>query len=444
MESSSSFVKARHHIVFLAGLFTALAIAFTIETREYNQVMGNLSFTSSEPIPFRENRVLTDQEYQWAEIAWRYFENNYQDNTGLVNSVDGYPSTTMWDTASYLMALISAQRLNVITYDEFNLKMEKALTTLSRIPLVRDELPNKAYDTQTLQMVDYANKPTADEYGIGWSAIDIGRILVPMNILIWQYPKFNKQVNSVLQHWKIGVMTQNGYMFGSRPAKSGPGLDLVQEGRIGYEEYASKALSLMGRDVFNALKYADYLKLIEIDGVDIPTDSRDPAKYHAHNYVVSESYILDSIEFGADSISRIFTFRVYKAQENRYQRSGIITAVSEDHIDQAPYFVYNTVFSDGKKWNAITDTGDDASDYRTLSTKAAFGWYALYDTPYTGKLITGVESLYSDNKGWYSGLYEKTGEANTAMTANTNGIVLESLAYIQYGALLNVGVEDQL
>ncbi|QQX80028.1 DUF3131 domain-containing protein [Shewanella sp. KX20019] len=444
MESSSSFVKARHHIVFLAGLFTALAVAFTIETREYNQVMGNLSFAPSEPIPFRETRVLTEQEFQWAKTAWQYFENNYQDNTGLVNSVDGYPSTTMWDTASYLMALISAHRLNVISYEEFNLKIEKALVTLSRLPLVKDQLPNKAYDTQTLQMVDYTNKPVEDENGIGWSAIDIGRILVPMNILVWQYPKFNKQVNSVLQHWQVGVMTKDGYLFGSRPAKSGKGLELVQEGRIGYEEYAAKALSLMGRDVFNALKYADYLKLITIDGVEVPTDSRDPAKYHAHNYVVSESYILDSIEFGADSVSKIFAFRVYKAQEQRYERSGIITAVSEDNIDQAPYFVYNTVFSDGKEWNTITDTGADASEFKTLSTKAAFGWYALYDTAYADVLIAGVDELYSDSKGWYSGVYEKTGEANKAITANTNGIVLESLAYIQNGALLNVGVEEQL
>lgn len=440
MESTSSWVKARHHIVFLLGLFTALLIAFSIETREYNQVMGNLSFAPSEPIPFRETRVLTDEEYRWANIAWKYFENNYQDNTGLVNSVDGYPSTTMWDTASYLMALISAQRLNIISFEEFNLKMEKALHSLSRLPLVRDELPNKAYNTMTLDMVDYNNQPV--EGGIGWSAIDIGRILVPMNILIWQYPKFNGQVNAVLQHWQIPAMTQDGYLWGSRLSSSNT-LELVQEGRIGYEEYASKALTLMGSDVFNALKYADYLKLIEINGVDIPTDSRDPAIYHAHNYVVSESYILDSIEFGGDSISKVFAYRVYKAQEARYKQLGILTAVSEDHIDQAPYFVYNTVFSDGKEWNSITDTGEDASAYKTLSTKAAFGWYSLYNTAYATQLIKGVNHLYSVNEGWYSGLYESNGEINKTLTANTNGIVLESLAYIQSGSLLNIGVEVQ-
>lgn len=430
-------INARHHIVFVGGLLTALTIAFTIETREYTQVLGNLTFESAEEIPLREPRILTEQEYSWASTAWKYFENNYQENTGLVNSVDGYPSTTMWDTASYLMALISAEKLNVIGKDEYAVKMEKALRTLAKLPLVEGKLPNKAYNTQTLAMVDYANNPV--ENGIGWSAIDIGRILVPMNILVWQYPQFNSLVNKVLNHWKVGGMIQQGYLYGARPSTKHTGLELVQEGRIGYEEYASKALSLMGRDVFNAMKYVDYLELVSIDGVDIPTDKRDPAEFHAHNYVVSESYILDSIEFGADSVSKIFAYRVYQAQENRYKRTGVLTAVSEDNVDQAPYFVYNTVFSDGEKWNTITDTGEQVPELRTLSTKAAFGWYSLYDTTYTGLLIDDAKNLFSQNKGWYSGRYEVDGRVNKAVTANTNGIVLESLAYLQTGPLLSVG-----
>jgi len=439
MAFKDNLVKARHHFVFIIGLATALVIAFTIETRDYKQVLGNLSFTTSEPIPLRESRFLTEKEFEWANIAWKYFDNNVQSNTGLANSVDGYPSTTMWDTASYLMGLIGAEKLNIVSHSEFNLKMEKVLHTLSRLPLVDGKLPNKAYNTQTLEMVDYANNPV--ENGIGWSAIDIGRILVPLNILIWQYPDFNKHVNDILLHWKIGSMIEQGYLYGSRPAKSNGELERVQEGRIGYEEYASKALSLMGLDVFNAMKYIDYLEMVTIDGVDIPTDRRDPAKYHAHNYVVSESYILDSLEFGADSISEIFAFRVYKAQENRYERSGQLTAVSEDNVDVAPYFVYNTVFSDGKEWNAISDTGADASHLRTISTKASFGWYALYDTEYTELLMGDVQKLFSKEKGWYSGRYESDGSLNTAITANTNGIILESLAYVQNGTLLRVGAQ---
>ncbi|WP_299013177.1 DUF3131 domain-containing protein [uncultured Photobacterium sp.] len=438
MEFKKALINARHHIVFIVGLLTALIIAFSIETRESAQTLGNITFEASEAIPLRESRVLTEEEFVWASTAWKYFENNYQENTGLVNSVDGYPSTTMWDTASYLMGLLAAEKLNVISKPDFTLRTEKVLRTLARLPLIDGQLPNKAYNTKTLQMVDYANKPV--ENGIGWSAIDIGRILVPLNIMVWQYPEFNRLVNNVLGHWDIGEMITDGYLYGSRPDSRGSGMELVQEGRIGYEEYASKALSLMGRDVFNAMKYIDYLEFRNIDGVDIPTDLRDPAKYHAHNYVVSESYILDSLEFGADSVSKIFAHRVYKAQENRYKRTGVLTAVSEDNVDQAPYFVYNTVFSDGKEWNAITDKGEDASDLKTLSTKAAFGWFALYDTGYASLLVDDAKELFSEEKGWYSGRYESDGRINKAITANTNGIVLESLAYIENGPLLSVGI----
>lgn len=439
MEFKKALINARHHIVFILGLATALFISFSIETRETSQVLGNITFESEEIIPLKSSRILTPKEYQWANTAWLYFENNYQENTGLVNSVDGYPSTTMWDTASYLMGLISAEKLNVITDDVFTIRMEKVLHTLARLPLVNNRLPNKAYNTITLEMVDYSNKPTPN--GIGWSAIDVGRILVPLNILVWQYPQFNQHVNNVLNAWHVGDMIKEGYLYGSRPSASADELELVQEGRIGYEEYAAKSMSLMGRDVFNAMKYIDYLEFKTISGVEVPTDLRDPAKYHAHNYVVSESYILDSLEFGADSVSKIFAHRVYKAQEGRYNETGIVTAVSEDNLDQAPYFVYNTVFSDGKEWNAITDTGEDASEFKSLSTKAAFGWYALYQTDYTDLLIEEVNSLYSEDKGWFSGRYELTGETNKAITANTNGIVLESLAYIENGSLLSVGAK---
>ncbi|MUK38719.1 DUF3131 domain-containing protein [Aliivibrio fischeri] len=439
MEFRKALINARHHIVFILGLATALFISFAIETRETSQVLGNITFEHEEKIPLKPSRILTQEEYQWANTAWKYFENNYQENTGLVNSVDGYPSTTMWDTASYLMGLISAEKLNVITEDVFNIRMEKALHTLARLPLVNNRLPNKAYNTITLEMVDYSNSPTPN--GIGWSAIDIGRILVPFNILIWQYPEFNKSVNNVLNAWHVGDMIKEGYLYGARLSATSDGFELVQEGRIGYEEYASKSMSLMGRDVFNAMKYIDYLEFKTISGVEIPTDLRDPAKYHAHNYVVSESYILDGLEFGADSVSKIFAHRVYQAQENRYRDTGIVTAVSEDNLDQAPYFVYNTVFSDGKEWNAITDTGEDASEFKSLSTKAAFGWYALYKTDYTNILINEVNTLYSEKKGWFSGRYESDGTKNKAITANTNGIVLESLAYIENGPLLSVGAK---
>ena len=54
---------------------------------------------------------LNDRELQAAKVAWGYFEQFTQEDTGLANSVGAYPSTTLWDTASYISGLVSAYEL---------------------------------------------------------------------------------------------------------------------------------------------------------------------------------------------------------------------------------------------------------------------------------------------------------------------------------------------
>src|SRR5205085_6830788 len=98
----------------------------------------------------------------------------------------------------------------------------------------------------------------------------------------------------------------------------------------------------------------------------------------AQDYVTSEPYVLAGLEFGWTGSARDYAWRVYRAQQARFRRTGNLTAASEDHVDQAPWFVYDTVYAGGKPWATITDRGEDAAALKALSTKAAFGWYALY------------------------------------------------------------------
>ena len=117
---------------------------------------------------------LTAREMTIAKNAWQYFVTNYQPTTGLVNAVNKYPSTTMWDSGSYLAALTAARELGIIDKAEFDRRMLKILATINKLDLFRNELPNKAYNTLTAQKVNYTNKPGE----IGFSALDIGRMLV--------------------------------------------------------------------------------------------------------------------------------------------------------------------------------------------------------------------------------------------------------------------------
>jgi hypothetical protein len=436
-------ILSRGHLVFLAGLAAAFGIAIGLERGKVQVptfassphailAPGSVLMLQALP-PIPPPGPLTAEDLARARRAWAYFEVNWRQETGLVDSVDRYPATTMWDTASYLMALLAARRLDVIPQATFDARTAAALSALARLPLFAGKLPNKSYNTQSLAMVDYGNHPTPR--GIGWSAIDIGRLLVPMNLLVWQQPQHTPAVRAVVSRWQLADLVHEGRLFGEVLKPDGQVL-LQQEGRLGYEEYAAKSFTLLGQDVSEALDYRQFVKWKKIDGVFIATDSRTPQLFGAHNYVVSEPYVLDGLEFGWDRASRDLAARVYAVQEARFHRTGVLTAVSEDNIDRAPYFVYNTVFSDGKAWNTLTDAGVDAAVDRSLSVKAAFGWDALYRTAYTARLVAAVEGLFDPARGYYSGRYENDGQPNRAITCNTNAIVLESLAYRHFGPLV--------
>lgn len=438
MTFKTGLLRARSHIVFLTALGAAFTLIIKLDALGSMAApqpldVFNLTKSPRSASVIHENALSLEEE-EAAQISWRYFENNYQEKTGLVNSVDGYPSTTMWDQASYLLAIISAYRLEVIDEDEFEERISNLLNALGNLPLFDDALPNKAYSTLTLEMTDYNNN--SSERGIGWSALDLARLATPLNVLVWNHPEYADDVRSILQHWKFSEMLEDGYMIGSRIDADG-NTEFVQEGRIGYEEYAAQALALLAFDTKRAAEYADFLKLVDIYGIDVPTDVRDARTYGAHNYVVSEPFILAGIEYGWTSDMQELAYRVYAAQEARHAKTGQLTAVSEDNIDRAPYFVYNTVFANGKAWNAITEEGEDASEFRSISTKAVFGWDALYNTPYTDLLMERVINLRDPEKGYYSGWYETLDEPNTSITANVNGIILESLHYKKFGKLVS-------
>ncbi len=377
--------------------------------------------------------ALSDTDIKAAKTAWMYFENNYHETTGLVNSVDNYPSTTLWDTGNYLMALISAKNLDIIDAVTYTKRMKTALVTLSKVELYKGLLPNKVYNAQTLAMTNYENK--VSEKGIGWSAIDIGRILIPFAYIQFNQPEFSQEIHAILSRWNLKELTKEGALYGA-VVEDGKE-SLLQEGRLGYEQYTSKMFATFGVDISNALRYDKYLEFTSIEGIEIPYDKRDKKHSNANNYVLMEPYMLDGLEFGWDYFSKEFSYRLYAAQVARYEDTGILTAVTEDHLDQSPYFIYNCIHVNKKDWVAITEKGEVVNDMKLLSTKASFAMDALYKSDYTKKLISKLQPLSSE-RGWYTGIYEKTGNFNKSVTCNTNAIILESLLYKKQGPLLKM------
>jgi len=377
---------------------------------------------------------LGEADYRVAKIAWSYFEKNYNPETGLVNSVDGYPSTTMWDTGSALAAFIAARELGFIEQKEFDDAVMKLIGSLQAMELFEDKAPNKVYHTKTLAMVDYANNPVKG--GIGVSVLDLARLISWMNTLQCMHPKYANPAASALSRWDYSELISNQEMYGmARDPLTGK-VEILQEGRLGYEQYAGKIFDRAGFPVDTAKSYEnEHRTETDILGVSIAHDSRDPRIYNANNYVVTESYAMDAMELGIDNENRELLTKIFEVQKKRWQQTGIVTAISEDNINQEPWFLYNTIFNAGVEFNTTTDTGVQYDHLKSVSTKAAISMALLFpDDEYSQALVGAVESAYSDGSGWYSGVYERGGY-NDVATANTNGVILSTLLYKKYGTI---------
>ncbi len=439
MSFKSNLIKARSHIIFLVALGCGLALVTAIDKRgsaaNTAPTTGGAEMTQFEtisPLPLAITGSSSEADLSNAAIAWRYFENNTDPTTGLVNSAHNYPSTTMWETGSYFVATISAERLGLISETEAISRIGTALDTLSTMRLFDGILPNKAYNVRTGELVNYANEPV--ERGLGWSALDIARMVGALAHVEANYPELAPKTTAVLNRWDLGQMIEDGALIGGNLTPEGA-LRRDQEGRVGYEQYAAKAMMLFGFDTYRAYDAQSHLMVREVEGLPIPVDTRlhrniTPA------FTVSEPYVFDGLEFGFDARSLRFATAIYQAQEARYRETGTLTAVSESHIDVAPYFIYSSIWGGGAPWAVMTFSGDRLDSRRTVTTKISFAWDALFGTDYTRTLVEAVAPLGDPEKGFPEGIYEIDGTTNGSFTVNTNAVVLAALAFRAHGPLI--------
>ncbi|MEP2892101.1 DUF3131 domain-containing protein [Tateyamaria sp.] len=437
MSFKDNLINARSHIIFLVALGCGLALVTSIDRRlETGPIASNTGtqmaqFEDITPLPLAVTGASSETDLEYARVAWRYFQNNTNPNTGLVNSTDNYPSTTMWETGSYFVATISAERLDIIERTEATARIGQALETLQEMRLFDEILPNKAYDVRTGDLVNYANEPV--ERGLGWSALDIARMVGALGHVEANYPELALDTSSLMERWSLSSMVEDGQLIGANMIDGNLRRD--QEGRVGYEQYAAKAMMLFGFDMYRAYDAENHLMVRDVEGHAIPVDTRlhrniTPA------FTVSEPYLFDGLEFGFDARSHRFATSIYAAQEARFRETGILTAVSESHINVAPYFIYSSVWGGGAPWAVMTFSGDRMDSRRTVTTKVAFAWDALFGTQYTRELLTAIAPLGDAERGWPEGIYEIDGTTNTSVTVNTNAVVLAALAFRAHGPLI--------
>lgn len=357
-----------------------------------------------------------------ARAAWRYFAANQQANTGMFNSVHTYPYTTLWDLGSSLAGLVAAEQLGLLDYGWFTKHLGRLLDTLAVLPLYNQELPNREYHTSTGKMVDLKNRLSNTGTGSGWSAVDIGRVLIWLKIIATWYPDFAKPVDQIVQRWNFTRLRQQQEMHGTW--FDGQREIVWQEGRLGYEQYAATGYALWDIPLAKARDY-DATRTVEILGVQLLYDTRNPA------FLTSEPFCLAQMELGGiDDTFRHLTAALYRVQKRRWEDVNVLTAVSEDALDREPWFAYNTIYMQGHPWQAVTHKGQPCPGCKTLSTKAALAWAAIFPEAYSQRLRDKVKDLVHPTYGYYAGVYDN-GPTNKALNINTNAIILETMLYVK-------------
>jgi hypothetical protein len=378
-------------------------------------------------LPLRPRGALDARERALAAAAWRYVVRNTDAGTGFAASVRGHPTTTLWDLGSQLLAVLAAEDLGLVPRGEAAARLAAALRSLARMPLCEGGLPNKAYDVRTLAMVRYDGAPAPA--GVGWSALDVSRLLLSLSLVGWRHPELAPLVRTAVSRWSLEALS-DGATLQAGAREAGGALAVRQEGRLGYEQHAAKALLPWGVPAAAALDYRAHLAFARVGAQTVPHDARDPRDHGgAQAALVPEPWLLDALEHGFDAVTLPVARALLRAQEERHRSLGRLTAVSEDALDRPPWFAFSALVNGGDTWTAVGPDGQPVWGALTFSTKAAVAWGVLFAGPYPERLLAEAALLVAPGEGLYAGRYDATWEVNRALSLNTNAVVLEALAY---------------
>ena len=372
--------------------------------------------------------VVTPEERQLyldaARTSWNFVDRITEPSTGLARAHATYSYVTLWDIAGVIAANYTAHELAFINDATYDSHIQRILATLSTIDLFDRTAFNRIYDAKTGRMVDNASK--ISNIGAGWSSVDIGRLLIWLRILSVKQPKYAPLATQIVRRLNMSKLLNDGYLQGVDVDPKTGKRQTFTEDEIGYQQYALSGFAMWGARVNSAgLDVQSNVAVANVLGVRLLVTSP------GNDRVMSEPFIMLGLETGFRSpqLGRQAAL-VLAAQTARYQRTGIVTAVTEDALPDPPYyFYYYSVYHRGKSF-VVEGPGDNkyVERPRWVSTKAAFGWNAVLPNAYTQLVLRTVRPAGTP-AGWGSGVYEDTLQPTGVPSLNTAALIMESALY---------------
>jgi hypothetical protein len=362
-----------------------------------------------------------------ARDAWSYFE----PGDAIRPAVAGSSFTTPSALGDQLAATIAAFRMGLIDRRAFDSRIARLLRFLDVAPLSGGVLPGRYYDLQTGRLT---TPPTLDA-DPGWSASQIGRLLVWLRILAEEQPPLATLIGQIVARWSLcRALGPAGRPLTAFPA--GGKLYESEELGGGYGLYALQGFAAWGVRIPPEPAWNDEAS-IRVEGLTVPLPIGGKAEP-----LMTAPLALLGVEFGwvgpagaPLEASRRWADLALEAQRRRFRRARILTARSDYLRSSDPYLVYGTVMSAGYPWTTTDGGGAPHPELALLSTRAAYGDWALRPLdPHAQRLLKAVDPLRAPG-GFAEGRYEHGGKEEPTRTAATNAFVLETLLYRRAGPL---------
>jgi hypothetical protein len=377
---------------------------------------------SSPPLTAEERQLYMDA----ARTSWNFVNSITEQSTGLARAHARYSYITLWDVAGVIAANYVAHELGFITDPVYDAHITRILATLSTVDLFENTAFNRIYDAQTGRMVDNGSPAKISNIGAGYSSVDIGRLLIWLRIISTHQPKYAPQATQIVRRLNFKKLLDDGRLQAVDMSPNGRSRDEFAEQEIGYQQYALSGFAMWGGKVDrDALDVQRDVAKIKVFDVQLLTNNS------GNDRVMSEPFIMIGIETGFRSpqLARQAA-QVLAAQQARYQKTGIVTAVTEDAMPDPPYyFYYYSVWHNDQPF-VVEGPGKnkEVSRPRWVSSKAAFGWSAVFPNQYTQLLLRTVQPARTA-MGYGGGVYEGTQRPTGIPSLNTAAIIMESALF---------------
>jgi len=384
-----------------------------------NESVDNTETNASQPkvLTKRSKVELSREELLLAKKAQYYIERNWNPTTGLIDSVQGYHRTTLWDIASGIGAILALEKLALISAFDSTTRLSKTLRTIITMPLYNNLLPNREYTT-TSGLPSGKLSNTASN-GNGWSALDIGRLLIWLEITEHYKPELKPLISLITDKWQLEKAVHKQDLYGELNTKTRQ--SYRQEGRLGYLQYAAQGYQFAGLDVSSAFTRKN-TRQISQDNINLYVDQRNLP------FFTSDSYVLQAIELGSPDVWWNQLKSIYQLHKKHYRKTNKLWVFAEDAMNRPPWFSYNNINIYAQPWLSTTTYGKEIINPQTFSNKIAYAFSVLFDDEFSQQLADTVMKNSLLEQVIPTGIYQDNSN-NTAYNINTNSLILVSLWY---------------